>query len=159
LLSMTDPETFSARLREVFAESGSALDQAAEEGAKLSPEALLERWRASRKAVQEALRAAPEGIRVPWFGLPLSVASMATGRLMETGANGKDVADAREVHRDPTARLWHIARIGFRARDHAYRTHGLTPPDGPFHLVLTAPDGTVWTYGPAEATQRVSGSA
>jgi uncharacterized protein (TIGR03084 family) len=89
----------------------------------------------------------------------MSVASMATGRLMETWAHGQDVADALGVARTPTERLRHVARIGVRARDFAFHVRGLTPPASEFRVELTGPAGELWTYGPEDAAQRVTGPA
>ena len=46
-----------------------------------------------------------------------------------------------------------------RTRDVAFAVHGLPAPTEPFLVELRAPDGTTWSWGPAEAAQRVSGSA
>ena len=101
-----------------------------------------------------------DGRKLPWFGPPMSAPSMATARLMETWAHSLDVADALGVDTDAvTARLRSIAHIGVRTRDYAYAVNGLTPPTEPFHVALTAPDGSVWTWGPEDAAQQVSGSA
>ena len=89
----------------------------------------------------------------------MSVASIASARLMETWAHGEDVADALGVRRAPTARLRHIARIAVHARDYAFGAHGLPAPEEPFRVELTAPDGSPWTFGPQDAAQRVSGPA
>jgi uncharacterized protein (TIGR03084 family) len=89
----------------------------------------------------------------------MSTASMATGRLMETWAHGEDIADALAVRRAPTDRLRHVARIGVRARDHTYAVRGLEPPAEEFRVELTSPTGGLWTYGPEDAPQRVTGSA
>jgi uncharacterized protein (TIGR03084 family) len=78
---------------------------------------------------------------------------------METWAHGQDVADALGVTRTPTDRLRHVAHIGVRTRDFAYAAHRRTPPTDPFRVELTAPDGSLWTWGPEDATQRVSGPA
>jgi uncharacterized protein (TIGR03084 family) len=78
---------------------------------------------------------------------------------METWAHGLDVADALGVKRPATARLRSIAHIGARTRDFAFTVHGLTPPADPFHVALRAPDGSTWSWGPADAAQRVTGSA
>ena len=48
-------------------------------------------------ALAEELAALPDGARIPWFGPPMSAASMATARLMETWAHGLDVTDALRV--------------------------------------------------------------
>jgi uncharacterized protein (TIGR03084 family) len=100
-----------------------------------------------------------DGRKLPWFGPPMSAASMATARLMETWAHGLDVADALGVSRPATARLRSIAHIGVRTRDYAFAVNGLAAPADPFLVELRAPDGTTWSWGPADAAQRVRGSA
>ena len=84
---------------------------------------------------------------------------MATARLMETWAHGQDVADTLGVDRQPTDRLRHVAHIGVRARDYAYLVNGLTPPAEEFRVELAGPSGDSWTWGPEQATQRVTGPA
>ncbi|MBT2383168.1 TIGR03084 family protein [Streptomyces sp. ISL-11] len=158
--SATDPDGFAAETREALAAPDDFVTEAARPLAQLPPATLLDRWRESRARVQRVLAEVPPGVRLPWFGPPMSAASMATGRLMETWAHGQDVADALGVRRVPTARLRHVARIGVRARDHAYAVRGLTPPAEEFRVELLAPDGrTVWVYGPEAAAQRVTGPA
>jgi uncharacterized protein (TIGR03084 family) len=120
---------------------------------------LLEAWRAGRVALRDALAAVPPGTALPWFGPPMSATSMATARLMETWAHGQDVADALHVARPATARLRHIAHLGVRTRDFAYAVHGEPAPAAPFAVELTGPDDAVWTWGPEDALQRVSGPA
>lgn len=159
LSSATDPEGFAHAVRKAVAAPLTFVDEGAQDGARQAPEVLLASWRAGREALLGALAEQPAGVKLPWFGPPMSVASMATGRLMETWAHGQDIADALGVARTPTARLRHIARIGVRARDFSYAAHRLTPPDAEFRVELTAPDGTVWAYGPPEAGQRVTGDA
>ncbi|REE96475.1 TIGR03084 family metal-binding protein [Thermomonospora umbrina] len=136
-----------------------SVDEAAAEGAREEPAALLTRWREDRRAIAEALAKVPQGTKLPWFGPPMSAASMATARLMETWAHGQDVADALGAVVEPTARLRHVAHIGVRARDFAYGVHGLTPPAEPFRVALTGPDGQDWTWGPEDAAQSVTGTA
>ncbi|MFE2229625.1 TIGR03084 family metal-binding protein [Streptomyces kronopolitis] len=159
LLSATDPEGFARAAQEAFAAPLTFVDEAAEAGARTPPGELLDDWRAGRARLLTALAERPPGEKLPWYGPPMSVASMATARLMETWAHGQDVADALGVSREPTARLRHIARIGVRTRDFAYATHQLKPPTKEFRVELRAPDGGVWEYGPAEAAQRVTGEA
>ena len=97
--------------------------------------------------------------RLNWFGPPMSPASLATARLMETWAHGLDVAEALGQQPVPTDRLRHIARLAVRTRDFAFRLHGLAVPAEEFRIELTAPDGARWQYGPAEAAQTVTGPA
>ncbi|WP_329390847.1 TIGR03084 family metal-binding protein [Streptomyces sp. NBC_01351] len=160
LLSLTDAPAFGRMVEEALAAPDSFVDEGAEEGAKLPPGELSARWRSTRTALDEALAAASPDTRFPWYGPPMKAASMASARLMETWAHGQDVADALGVRRTPTARLRHVARIGVRARDYAHAVRGLPAPAGEFRVELTAPDGSgTWTYGPADAPQRVTGPA
>ncbi|WP_225834075.1 TIGR03084 family metal-binding protein [Streptomyces sp. NK08204] len=159
LLAVTDEEGFQEVLKRALAAPDSFVDEAADEGARIPPAELLSRWREGRAALDRALRSAPHGARFPWFGPPMSAASMATGRLMETWAHGQDVADALGVVRTPTDRLRHVVRIGVRARNFAFGVHGLPVPGEEFRVELTAPSGALWTYGPEDAPQRVTGPA
>ncbi|WP_217236897.1 TIGR03084 family metal-binding protein [Streptomyces sp. AC555_RSS877] len=159
LLAVTDEDAFRGLVEKALAAPGSFVDEGAEEGARLAPADLLSRWREGRTALDAALRSAPPGARFPWYGPPMSAASMATGRLMETWAHGQDVADALQATRTPTDRLRHVVRIGVRTRDFAFGAHGLTPPAGEFRVELTGPGGDMWSYGPEEAAQRVTGPA
>ncbi|MFJ5290922.1 TIGR03084 family metal-binding protein [Streptomyces sp. NPDC088348] len=159
LLAVTEPDAFGAEVEKALAAPGTFVDDGAEEGAGLDPAVLLDHWRDGRERLQRALRTAPAGARFPWYGPPMSTASMATGRLMETWAHGQDVADALGVRRAPTARLRHVARIGVRARDFAFGARGFAVPGEEFRVELTAPDGELWEYGPADAVQRVTGPA
>jgi uncharacterized protein (TIGR03084 family) len=97
--------------------------------------------------------------RLPWFGPDMSAASALTARLMETWAHTQDIADALGVAREPTGRLRHVAHLGVGARAFSYAVRGRTPPPDPVRVELTAPDGTPWTWGPAEAEDRVKGPA
>lgn len=161
LLALTDATAFAGLVEEALKAPDSFVDAGAEEGAALAPAELLARWRDGRGALDEALAAASPDAKFPWYGPPMKAASMASARLMETWAHGQDVADALGVRRVPTARLRHVARIGVRARDYAYAVRGLPAPAGAFRVELAAPGGgaEVWTYGPADAPQRVTGPA
>ncbi|MFD8345317.1 TIGR03084 family protein [Streptomyces sp. S501] len=158
LVAATQPDAFAAEVEKALAAPETFADEAAEEAVTaLTPADLLVEWRQGRDRLQEALRAAPEGTKLPWYGPPMSVASMATARLMETWAHGQDVADALGVTRKPTARLRHVARIGVRARDYAYFVRGLRPPAEQFRVELLSEDGVLTVYGPEDAAQRVTG--
>jgi uncharacterized protein (TIGR03084 family) len=159
LLAVTDQGAFQEVVQKALTAPESFVDEAAEEGARVPAAELLERWRAGRAALDAALRAAPHGSRFPWFGPPMSAASMATGRLMETWAHGQDVADALGVARTPTDRLRHVVRIGVRARDFAFGVRGLPVPEEEFRVEVVAPSGALWAYGPEDARQRVTGPA
>ncbi|MCI3272267.1 TIGR03084 family metal-binding protein [Streptomyces cylindrosporus] len=159
VLAMTDQNSFSREVEKALAQPGDFVDNGAEEGVAKPPEQLLADWRAGRTALLDALRAAPDGARFPWYGPPMATASMATARLMETWAHGGDVADALGVTRTPTDRLRHIVRLGVRTRDFAFGVHGLATPFEEFRVELTAPSGELWVYGPEDADDRVTGPA
>ncbi|MGW8882635.1 TIGR03084 family metal-binding protein, partial [Streptomyces mirabilis] len=140
LLAATDADAFAGEVARAMEAPESFVDRGAEEiAAALAPEALLARWRAGRERLEAVLRRAPAGTRIPWYGPPMSVASMATARIMETWAHGQDVADALGATRTPTARLRHVARIGVRARDYAYLVRGIKAPGEEFRVELEAP--------------------
>jgi uncharacterized protein (TIGR03084 family) len=118
---------------------------------------LLARWRAGRARLAEALSAVPDGTRIAWFGPPMSAASMATARLMETWAHGVDVCDALGLPPQASRRLDHVAHLGVRTRAFSFAAHGRTPPEVPVRVELTRPDGSTWTDGPEHADQLVRG--
>ena len=159
LTAVTDEEGFAAVLAEAAKDPTGFVDAGAEELALTPPAQLLADWRQTRARLHEELLAVADGRKLPWFGPPMSAASMATARLMETWAHGLDVADTLGVKRPGTARLRSIAHIGVRTRDFAFSINGLTPPAEPFRVELRAPDGSIWSWGPDDAAQRVTGSA
>ncbi|WP_225725758.1 MULTISPECIES: TIGR03084 family metal-binding protein [unclassified Nocardia] len=155
----TDADAFAKLLAAAAPRALTFVDEGADEAAATAPAELLARWRAGRTGLVAALRAVPAGTKLPWFGPPMSTASMISARIMETWAHGQDVADSLGVDRTPTARLRTVAHIGVRTRNFAYSVHGKPAPATEFRVELTAPDGGVWTWGPEDAEQRVSGPA
>lgn len=159
LLSVNDEGGFTQVLGAAAEDPSGFVDRGAEEIAAAAPAELLADWRSTRHQLYDALLTVPDGRKLPWFGPPMSAASMATARLMETWAHGLDVADALGVKKPATARLRSIAHIGVRTRDFAFAINNLAVPAEPFRVELTAPDGSTWTWGPEDAPQRVTGSA
>ena len=158
-IAATDPDRFGALLSEAASSVATYVDDAAEAGAAAPADEILAGWRAARDRLADALREVPAGVKIPWFGPPMSAASMATARLMEVWAHGLDVADALGVPVVPTDRIRSVAHIGVRTRDFAYIVNGRTPPAEPFHYALTAPSGEIWTWGPDDASNSVRGPA
>ena len=158
--SAVRPEEFAAELAAMQAP-----------GAAIDPDALAARYRdrsgaqilawfdAARAMLLGTFAGLDPGLRVPWFGPAMSAASSLTARFMETWAHTQDIADALGVTREPTDRLRHVAHIGVGARAFSYAAHGLPAPDVPVFVALTAPSGATWTWGPADAANRVSGPA
>ncbi|MCV7101685.1 TIGR03084 family metal-binding protein [Mycobacterium palustre] len=159
LTAVTDETGFAEVLKAAQADPTGFVDAGAEELATRAPAELLAEWRATRGRLHGALLAVPDGRKLPWFGPPMSAASMATARLMETWAHGLDVADALGVKRRATDRLRSIAHIGVRTRDYAFVINNLVPPSEPFRVELRGPAGDTWSWGPPDAAQRVTGSA
>lgn len=159
LLAVQQPTRFAEAVEAGQQVADSYVDEAAAAGASQPPEQLLAAWQRGRTELSDALLGQPAGAKIGWFGPPMSPASMATARLMETWAHGQDVADALGVRRGPTSRIKHIAHLGVRTRDFSFLLHGLRPPAEPFLIELTAPDGRLWSWGDPEAAQQVTGPA
>lgn len=159
IMSITDAAGFAAELEKAASTPDTYVDAGAAEGLDEPSAALLARWRDGRAALIEAVTGMPDGAKAPWYGPPMRAASIATGRLMETWAHGQDVADALGIERPGTARLRHIARLGVRTRGYGYLVRGLPEPAGEVRVELTAPDGSLWAWGPDDAADRVSGPA
>ncbi len=159
VVAVEDPQAWEQLLEQAIGDPEHFVDVNAAAAAAATPARLLERWRRARGRVVDALRSHPEGEKVPWFGPPMSPTSMATARFMETWAHGLDVADALGIAAEPTDRIRHVAHLGVRTRDYAFATHGLDAPADAFRIELRSPSGELWEWGPADATQSVTGSA
>ena len=117
---------------------------------------LLARFRASRARLLDTFSQTDPATRAPWYGPSMSAASSATARLMETWAHGQDIADALGVERVATARLRHIAHLGRADPGLRLRQPRAGRPDRPVRVVLTAPDGGTWAWGPDDAADQVT---
>jgi uncharacterized protein (TIGR03084 family) len=159
LLSLTDPDRFRQEAQKLAADGEDYPDRVAAEHRHLSGADLLPWFRTARQQLLDRYAACDPAARLPWFGPDMGVASSVTARIMETWAHGQDIADAAGAERPPTARLRHVADIGIRARPYSYLANGLPVPADPIRVELTAPDGAVWTWGPAGAADRVTGPA
>ena len=153
-LAATDPTAFRA-----LPDTDGLVDAEAAAGAAVPPAELLERWRAGRTALAAALAAVPAGQKLPWYGPPMSAASMATARLMETWAHGVDVTDALGLPVSATDRLRAVAHLGVVTRGFAHAQHGLPAPTEDVRVELVAPSGAVWSWGEESAAERVTGPA
>ena len=158
-VAATDQQAWDQLVQQAVADPDGFVDAAALEVARLKPAALLARWGSARVALRTALRELPPGKKLPWFGPPMSAASMATARFMETWAHSLDVFAALGLDPVVTHRIRHVAHLGVRTRDFAFSVHRLPAPDEEFRVELTAPSGELWAWGPEGAAQRVRGSA
>ncbi len=158
-VAATDPAGWDQLILSAMDDPEGFVDATAAEVAQAPAAQILQRWRDARTRLPTVLREYPAGQKVPWFGPPMSPASMATARFMETWAHALDVADALGITVEPTDRIRHVAHLGVRTRDFAYATHRIEPPAEQFRVVLSAPSGERWEWGPDDAEQSVTGSA
>lgn len=159
LLALHDPHSFARQRSELVALGTGFPDAIASVYRARSGQQCLAWFERSRAALLESYRGADPGVRLPWYGPDMGLASSATGRLMETFAHGHDVADTLGVARAPTARLRHVADLGVRTFGFAFQLRGLPVPDTQVRVELAAPDRTTWAWGPDGATDLVRGTA
>ncbi|MGW1448766.1 TIGR03084 family metal-binding protein [Micromonospora sp. NPDC002411] len=157
LLAATDAEAFYATV--TSAPDATRLVDAGAEEFLAPPQELLHRWRNGRSALADALGAVPAGEKLPWYGTRMSATSMATARIMETWAHGQDVADTLGVVRPDSERLRHVAHLGVRTLGHGFAAHGRTAPTTPVRVELVGPGDDTWSWGPADAADRLTGPA
>ncbi|MCR6483526.1 TIGR03084 family metal-binding protein [Amycolatopsis sp. OK19-0408] len=158
-LSAAQPEAFEQLTASLTGGLDVAVEAALQEYIHDPAEVLLTRWRAERDAGIKALAAVPGDRLVPWLVNPLPPYVLACAGMMELFGHGQDVADALGVRPVRTDRIKHLCGFAVRVRDFGYEARGLEPPAEEFRYELTGPSGAVWTFGPADATQRVTGSA
>jgi uncharacterized protein (TIGR03084 family) len=156
--ALEDPDGFIAGLDAIARDYDGYMAAHLDAGRALG-ERRLEEFDVERRQLVEALRAVDPATRVPWYGPPMSPASFATARLMETWAHGQDVADTLGVRRTPTDRLRHICHLGVRTRGFSYAVRGETPPQAAVTVLLDAPTGGVWTWGDPAGDDLVAGPA
>ena len=145
-LAVTEPDAFARSLAEIARDVGGFMSRSIERGRDLGPSGVLLWWRAERAGASAGFEGLEAGVRIPWYGPPMSPASFVSARIMETWAHGQDVADALGIERDSTPRLKHVAHIGVLARTYAYEANGKTPPPEPVRVELTGPNGETWTW-------------
>ncbi|MFK0007815.1 TIGR03084 family metal-binding protein [Paenarthrobacter sp. NPDC090520] len=158
LQALMDPQGFSLRASKM-AEDPSYVDKEAARAATEGSTQMLARWRAGRAAILESTEGRNPRDRVPWFGPDMSLLTALTARLMETWAHAQDVADTLAAPYPVTERLKHVITLAILARDYAFRTHGFQPPQQLFRISLESPDGGLWTWGPDDAQESVTGVA
>lgn len=157
-LASADPEDFRAGLAAAATNVDAFMNGPLRRARTQPPDEVLAWWRTARAGTLAAFRGLEAGVRVPWFGPPMSPASFVSARLMETWAHGQDVVDALGLIRTPTDRLKHIAHLGVRARPNSYAAQGRELPDVDVAVRLSAPSGATWTWNES-ADDSVSGPA
>ncbi|OLL96341.1 hypothetical protein Ae406Ps2_5949c [Pseudonocardia sp. Ae406_Ps2] len=157
--AVVDPEAFRRDAAVLTAEGPSFPDRIAAEHASLPADEVRAWFARARAALVDAFRDAAPKARLPWYGPDMSALSCVTARLMETWAHGQDVADTLGYRREPTDRLRHVAHLGVQTFGFTYLNNGRKIPTTPVRVELAAPSGDTWTWGPEDATDRVTGSA
>jgi uncharacterized protein (TIGR03084 family) len=174
--SAVDPEAFIAERIAAEAAGGIDPDTIAARFHDLSGARMLDWFDSARHELLSTFVTIDPAARLPWFGPAMSAASSLTARLMETWAHTQDIADALGVTREPTGRLRHVAHIGIGARAYSYAVRGQPLPPVPVRVELVPPSGgeplagepsgssepaggAAWTWGPANAPDRITGPA
>lgn len=159
IIAGTDKEAWDAGVLKALEDPLGFVDAEAFREAEKPGAEIFTWWKQGRPALVSMLREYPEGQKLPWFGPPMSPASMATARFMETWAHALDVYEALGISYEPTDRIRHVAHLGVRTRNFSFGVHELTPPVEEFRIDLVAPSGEIWSYGPEDAAQTLTGSA
>jgi uncharacterized protein (TIGR03084 family) len=157
--SAVEPDAFRAELERIEAAGGIDPDAVAAAHRDRSGAEMLAWVDEARARMISAFRPLDPSMRVPWFGPAMSAASSFTARIMETWAHGQDVSDTVGVQREPTDRLRHVAHIGVGARRYSYAVNKKELPEEPIRVEIVAPSGALWTWGPEDAADRVTGPA
>ncbi|WP_326661230.1 TIGR03084 family metal-binding protein [Streptomyces canus] len=158
-ISLETPEAFET-MRDGIDDLQRYIDGVGGRTVGMSGARMLDRWAEENARMRESAVRADHRGRHPWFGPPMSLASMLTARLMETWAHGQDIVDTFGLLRPATPRLRQVARIGLLALPHSFRTHGLDVPAADVAVVLDPPGGgEPWTWGDPLSPNRVSGPA
>jgi uncharacterized protein (TIGR03084 family) len=159
LLSIKDPAQFRVEAAALTAAGDDFPDRVAAEHRRLTDEQLLDWFRTTRKSLVDGYADADPATRLPWYGPDMGVASSITARLMETWAHGQDIVDAIDGSRAATGRLRHVAHIGVRALPYSFAVNNLPVPAEPIRVELIGPDGDTWSWGPADAANRIAATA
>jgi len=162
LQSVTNPEAFrrdadGLNARTTAGEEISAI--ARERFGALDGPSLLAAWCRGSGALVDALEPLDPKARLSWYGPSMSARSFATARLMETWAHGQDIWDVAGRRRPASDRLRHIAHIGVTTFGWTFVNRSWAVPDVKPRIELSAPDGSVWTWGEPGSADVVRGSA
>jgi uncharacterized protein (TIGR03084 family) len=128
-------------------------------GRRLSGRDVLHWWERTSGDEREVLAGLDPTTRVPW-GLGMRPRSLVTARLMEVWAHGLDVRTALGLPVVDTERLRHVAWLGYRALPYAFSRAERERPPGELRVELEPPSGgNIWTFGPGDSPNRITGPA
>lgn len=157
--AVTDPDGFREEVAALQATGANPVQDAVEVGRQMEPTAVRTWWYDASARMRHAAGALTAAQRLPWYGPDMGALSFVTARLMETWAHGQDVRDALGLEPAVSVRLRHVVDLGVRARPYSYVVRGLEVPAVAVRVEAVAPDGSVWTWGPDDAEDRLAGSA
>jgi len=129
-----------------------------ETGRSKRPQEVIEWWRHNRAAVVEALSRTPRQTRISWYAGAMGARTFATTRLMETWAHGLDIVAALQREVADTARLRHVAWLGWKTLPYAFAQAGEKYRE-PIRVELVGPGYARWVFGPEDSGQVIRGQA
>ncbi len=97
--------------------------------------------------------------RMRWAGPDMSARSMVTGRIMETWAHGQSVFDLLGLDQPTNDNIKNIVVLGMNTFGWGHIVHGESVPETVPYVELIAPSGEVWSFGPAQDNERITGLA
>lgn len=159
VLAVRDRVAFEAARDAAPPDADRITERVAREHRHLTPSELRAWFDRARRELDRVYRDLDPSARVPWYGPDMSAAASLTARIMETWAHGHDIADTVGAGWPATRALRQIAHLSVRALPNSFRAQGLTEPDVAVRVELVAPDGDLWTWGPEDAGNRVTGRA
>ena len=112
----------------------------------IAPADIYARWQTAARSSREALTACAPSDRVHWVAARWRRDTLTTTRLSECWIHTGDVVEAIGGQREPSERLWHLARLAWRTIPYAFEREG-EPAPGPVAVRLEAPDGSTWSFG------------
>jgi uncharacterized protein (TIGR03084 family) len=143
---------------ETYDDAVEHLAEAVAEGRTRRPQEVIEWWRFARADVVSALYKNKPSDRVPWVGTDVSARTFATLRLAETWARGLAILNTLGKEIVDTARLRHIAWLGWATLPYAFSLND-DEYDDPVRVEVTGPAYARWVFGPDDAADVVRGTA
>jgi len=147
--------------KKVLQEHGSveSFEQAGVDNAATKrPQEVIEQWRFARADVVDALSRLGEHDRVAWLYGNISAQAFATLRLTDTWAHGLTVLTALDKEIIDTARIRHVAWLGWAALPNAFSKVDEEYPEE-VRVELVGPGYAHWVFGPEDSEHTIRGQA
>ena len=139
--------------------SGGSLTEVEAQIVLAEGDALVSDWRATYQQLAQAYSQADPSQRCPWVGPSMSARSCITARQMETWAHGQAIYDELGRVRANTDRLHNIIILGINTFGWTFKVRGEAAPEQMPSVELTAPSGTLWTFGDESSASTIKGAA